>query len=70
MSTVLGKDVVAKVGMANVVINDAEVINTDIETSCGVIHVVATIILPPADVSTIADITVADGNFTTLVTAL
>jgi len=74
-TTVLGKDVAIKVDMGNVYINDAKVIITDIETSNGVIHVIDTVILPPADEATvekntIVDIAVADGRFTTLVAAL
>jgi transforming growth factor-beta-induced protein len=74
-TTVLGKDVAIKVDMGNVYLNDAQVIITDIETSNGVIHVIDTVILPPADEAvmeknTIVDIAVADGRFTTLVAAL
>ena len=45
----LGKDVAIKVEGGNVMINDATVIITDIEASNGVIHVIDTVILPPAD---------------------
>jgi transforming growth factor-beta-induced protein len=72
-TTVFGKDVAVKVDMGNVYINDAKVIITDIETSNGVIHVIDTVLLPPAEAAaqkTIVDIAVADGRFTTLVTAL
>jgi len=69
-TTVLGKDVAVKVEGGNVFINDAQVIITDIETSNGVIHVIDTVILPPAELGTIVDIAVADGRFTTLVAAL
>jgi len=71
-TTVLGKDVAVKVDMGNVYINDAKVIITDIETSNGVIHVIDTVLLPPAEeaMQTIVDIAVADGRFTTLVAAL
>jgi len=44
--TLNGKDVMIKVDMGNVYINDAQVIITDIEASNGVIHVVDTVILP------------------------
>ncbi len=54
-STLLGKDVAIKVDLGNVYINDAKVIITDIETSNGVIHVVDTVILPPAEVPAIVD---------------
>jgi transforming growth factor-beta-induced protein len=68
--TVLGKSVTIKVDMGNVYINDAKVILTDIETSNGVIHVIDTVLLPPADLADIVDTAVADGRFTTLVAAV
>ena len=68
--TVLGKSVTIKVDMGNVYINDAKVVLTDIETSNGVIHVIDTVLLPPADKLDIVDTAVADGRFTTLVAAL
>jgi uncharacterized surface protein with fasciclin (FAS1) repeats len=48
-TTALGKDVSIKVEGGNVMINDAQVVITDIEASNGVIHVIDTVILPPAD---------------------
>jgi len=75
-TTVLGQDVAIKADMGEVYINDAKIILTDIETSNGVIHVIDAVILPPADEtaveenSTIVDLAVADGRFTTLVAAL
>jgi transforming growth factor-beta-induced protein len=48
-STVLGKDVAIKVEGDTVMINDAQVIITDIEASNGVIHVIDAVLLPPAD---------------------
>jgi transforming growth factor-beta-induced protein len=69
-TTVLGKDVTIKVDMGNVYINDAKVIITDIEAANGVIHVIDTVILPPADKADIIDTAVADGRFTTLAAAL
>ncbi len=68
--TVLGKSVKIKVDMGNVYINDAQVVITDIETSNGVIHVIDSVILPPAKLSDIVDTAVADGRFTTLVAAV
>jgi len=73
--TVLGKDVTIKVDMGNVYINDAKVIITDIETSNGVIHVIDTVLLPPADDAAmekkdIVDTAIADGRFKTLVAAV
>lgn len=73
-TTVLGKDVAIKVEGGKVFINDAEVIITDIQASNGVIHVIDTVILPPAEeaaaTNTIVDVAIADGRFTTLVAAL
>jgi transforming growth factor-beta-induced protein len=69
-TTVLGKDVTVKVDGSNVFINDAQVIITDIETSNGVIHVIDSVLLPPADMSDIVETAVADGRFTTLAAAL
>ncbi len=46
--TVQGADVAVKVSGGNVTINDAKVIKADIEAKNGVIHVVDTVLLPPA----------------------
>ncbi len=53
-----------------VYINDAQVIITDIKADNGVIHVIDTVLLPAESVGSIVDIAVADGRFTTLVTAV
>ncbi len=68
--SLLGKDLVVKVDMGNVYINEAKVIITDIEASNGVIHVIDAVLLPPADMMDIVDTAVADGRFTTLAAAL
>jgi transforming growth factor-beta-induced protein len=82
--TVLGKPVSIRVEGDNVFVNDAQVIITDVEASNGVIHVIDTVILPPADEpatlpetgamlqadTDIVDIAVADGRFNTLVAAV
>jgi transforming growth factor-beta-induced protein len=47
-----------------------QVIITDIVTSNGVIHVIDTVLLPPAKIANIVDTAVADGRFTTLVAAV
>lgn len=65
--TAAGIDVRIKVMDGKVFINESEVLITDIEASNGVIHVIDSVILPPAD---IVDIAVADGRFTTLVAAV
>ena len=76
-NTVQGQDVAISTDMGKVMVNEAEVIITDIEASNGVIHVIDAVILPPSDdemaeemPKTIVDIAVEDGRFTTLVTAL
>jgi len=69
--TVLGEAVTIKVDMGKVYLNDTvEVIITDIEASNGVIHVIDSVLLPPAKLSDIVDTAVADGRFTTLAAAL
>ena len=68
--TLLGKDIEIRVRDGMVYLNDAQVIITDIMADNGVIHVIDTVLLPPESVGTVVDIAVADGRFTTLVTAL
>jgi transforming growth factor-beta-induced protein len=71
--TLLGENVSIRVEDGNVYINDAMVVITDIMASNGVIHVIDTVLLPPAEeesLGSIVDIAVADGRFTTLVAAL
>ena len=74
--TVLGKDIAITVKDGKVFLNDkVQVIITDIETSNGVIHVIDTVLLPPAEDAmmekkTIVDIAAADGRFNTLVAAV
>ena len=65
--TVLGSDVTVKVDGGKVFINDSQVVITDVAASNGVIHVIDSVLLPPAD---IVDTAVNDGRFTTLVAAL
>ena len=68
--TLLGKNVNISVDMGSVMINEANVVATDLIGSNGVIHVIDSVILPPADVADIVDTAVADGRFTTLAAAL
>jgi len=54
-----------------VFLNDnVQVIITDVETANGVIHVIDTVLLPPAKQADIVDTAIADGRFTTLVAAV
>ena len=66
--TLQGQYVDIQVMDGKVMIDNAQVIITDIETSNGVIHVIDAVILPEA--RDIVDIAVEDGRFTTLVAAL
>jgi uncharacterized surface protein with fasciclin (FAS1) repeats len=75
--TVGGEEVSITVNDDGVFLNDSvQVIITDIAASNGVIHVIDGVLLPPSMMAkeempgTIVDIAVADGRFTTLVTAL
>ncbi len=80
--TANGAAVDIRVEDGNVFINDAQVVVTDIEATNGVIHVIDTVILPPAEEQMedemapemqdmdIVDTAVADGRFNTLATAL
>lgn len=65
-----GKNLAVKVDMGNVYINESKVILADLAASNGVIHVIDTVLLPPAELSDIVDTAVADGRFTTLAAAL
>ena len=69
--TVLGDSVTIKVEDGKVYLNDTvQVIITDVEASNGVIHVIDSVLLPPAKLVDIVDTAVADGRFTTLAAAL
>ena len=76
--TVLGKPITIKVADGKVMINDATVAAADVAASNGVIHVIDTVLLPPAEeamsaepmVKDIVDTAVANGSFTTLVAAV
>jgi transforming growth factor-beta-induced protein len=73
--TLLGEPVAIRVEGGMVYINDAQVIITDIIVDNGVIHVINSVLLPPAveeeeSLGTIVDIAIADGRFETLVAAV
>jgi transforming growth factor-beta-induced protein len=70
-----GRSIAISIEDGSVFLNEnVEVIITDIETTNGVIHVIDTVLLPPADEMAaemdIVDTAVADGRFTTLAAAL
>jgi uncharacterized surface protein with fasciclin (FAS1) repeats len=66
--TVQGQPVVVSTMGGGVMVNDAEVIQTDVMASNGVIHVIDSVILPPSD--DLVGIAVADDRFSTLVAAV
>lgn len=70
--TVQGSDVTITVSGTTVKVNDALVTMTDIIASNGVIHVIDTVLIPPAAPAAkdIVDTAIAAGNFTKLVTAV
>jgi len=74
-TTVGGEEIAISVEDGTVFLNESvAVIITDIEADNGIIHVVDTVLLPPALVTeplpSIAEIAVENGNFNTLVAAL
>ncbi len=74
LETVQGEEVIVHITDGNVMVGDANVVQADIETSNGVIHVIDKVILPPsmmeADEMDIVETAIDAGSFTTLVTAL
>ena len=67
--TVQGQNVTIKVTDGGVMINGAKVVTTDIKCSNGVIHVIDSVILPPARAD-IVDTAVSADDFNTLVAAV
>ncbi len=68
-TTVQGDKVVIKVEDGKVFVNDAQVIKTDIVCSNGVVHLIDSVILPPAKPS-IVETAVGNKDFSTLVAVL
>jgi len=75
-TTAQGEDIAISVEGDSVKVNQAEVINTDVTASNGVIHVIDQVILPPsmtkeqAEMGDIVEIAEAAGDFSTLLTAV
>jgi len=73
-----GEPIAIKVDGGKVMVNGANVVTTDIETSNGIIHVIDAVILPPSmakaedkmEAKDIVDTAVAAGSFKTLAAAL
>ncbi|WP_407356357.1 fasciclin domain-containing protein [Methanolobus sp. WCC5] len=74
LETVQGEELTISVSNGNVMVNDANVVQADIEASNGVIHVIDKVILPPSmtepEEMNIVETAVAAGSFDTLVLAL
>jgi uncharacterized surface protein with fasciclin (FAS1) repeats len=66
--TLQGQPVVITSGDSGVMVNDANVVITDIEGSNGVIHVIDSVIMPPTE--DIVETAINAGSFETLVTAV
>ena len=68
--TASGEEISISVDGSTVMINDSRVVVADLKASNGVIHVVDSVLLPPADAQSIVELAVEDGRFSTLVAAL
>lgn len=65
-----GKSIAIRAEGGGVMLNEANVIIADIKARNGVIHVIDTVLLPPPEMPSIADIAAGDERFSTLVAAL
>jgi uncharacterized surface protein with fasciclin (FAS1) repeats len=66
-TTVQGQPVVITLSGGSVIVNDAQVVITDIQATNGVIHVIDSVITPPTN--NIVEALQEDGRFSTLLTA-
>ncbi len=67
IATVNGKSLTVSMDMGKPMIDNAEIIITDVYTANGVIHVIDSVLIPGKD---IVETAIADGRFTTLVAAV
>jgi uncharacterized surface protein with fasciclin (FAS1) repeats len=68
-----GDSVTVDIREGELFINDSQVVIKDIPATNGIVHVIDTVLLPPADAAqpgNIVEVAVADGRFTTLVAAV
>ncbi len=71
VETANGDSIALSLQDGSLFINDSEVTSTDVNATNGIIHVIDTVLLPPADgTANIVDTAVGAGSFTTLVAAL
>jgi uncharacterized surface protein with fasciclin (FAS1) repeats len=72
LTTVSGEDLIVTVDNAtdDISVDNATVIEADIEASNGVIHVIDDVLIPPVQDQDIVEIAAGDERFGTLVTAL
>lgn len=74
VATVNGKSIALSLDGSDLLVNTVTVTVTDIQADNGVIHAIDAVLTPPADIGSpmmnIVETAIADGNFTTLVTAL
>jgi uncharacterized surface protein with fasciclin (FAS1) repeats len=70
VATLQGESVDASIKRGGLFINESKVINPDVNTPNGVIHVINAVLLPPPPKPDLLELLKNDGRFNTLVTAL
>merc|ERR550514_1873269 len=70
VATLQGAELTVTIEGSTVKVGGATVTTADLECSNGVIHVIDTVLLPPAGGNNIVETAVSDGNFKTLTAAL
>lgn len=68
--TLQGEDVSVSLNRSGVFINGAKVLNPNVRTPNGIIHVINAVLLPPAPKPNLLETLQNDGRFTTLIAAL
>jgi transforming growth factor-beta-induced protein len=68
--TLQGSDVTVSIRQGGVFVNESRVINANVKAPNAVIHVIDTVLLPPAPEPNLLETLRADGRFTTLTAAL
>lgn len=70
LETLQGEDVTTSVNRGGLFINQSKVLNPDVNTPNGIIHVIDAVLLPPPPQPNLLELLKNDGRFNTLVTAL